>query len=162
MDPKYEPNSSRQSAHLTTKHILSTNILAIWCEEPSRWKRPWCWESWRARGEGEDRGWDGWMASLTQQTGVWGNSGRWWRTGKPGVLQSTGWQRVGHDWVPDNNSGLMPNSKGLRKSHCLPLAHHCCPAMLPCKHDVMNRTTRCCLSGKDRQRASWHRGHHLN
>ena len=67
-------------------------------------KRPWCWESLRAEGEGGDRGWDGWMASPTQWTWVWASSGRWWRTGKPGVLQSIGSQRV--DWyikkVPTN------------------------------------------------------------
>ena len=61
------------------------------------WKRPWSWERLRERGEGDDRGWDGWMASLTQWTWVWANSGRQWRTGKPGVLQSMGWQRVGHN-----------------------------------------------------------------
>ena len=48
-------------------------------------------------GEGDDRGWDGWMASLTQWTWVWANSGWKWRTGKPGMLESTGWQRIGHD-----------------------------------------------------------------
>ena len=48
----------------------------------------------------EDREWDGWTASPTQRTWVWVNSGRWWRTEEPGVLQSMGWQRVGHDWVP--------------------------------------------------------------
>ena len=51
----------------------------------------------RARGEGGDRGWDGWMASPTWWTWVWANSGKWWRTGRPGVLQSMGSQRVGHD-----------------------------------------------------------------
>ena len=51
----------------------------------------------RARGEVGDRGWDGWMASLTQWTWVWANSVRQWRTGKPDVLQSMGLQRVGHD-----------------------------------------------------------------
>ena len=61
------------------------------------WKRPWCWERWRAGGEGDDRGWDGWMASLTQWTWVWGDSGKWWRTEKPGMLQSMRLQRVGHD-----------------------------------------------------------------
>ena len=52
-----------------------------------------------ARGEGDDRGWDGWMASPTQRTWVWASSGFWWWTGRPGVLQSIGWRRVGHDWV---------------------------------------------------------------
>ena len=54
-------------------------------------------------GEGDDRGWDGWMASLTQWTWVWATSGSWWWTGKPGVLQSTGLQRVRHDWVTELN-----------------------------------------------------------
>ena len=49
------------------------------------------------RGEGDNRGWDSWMASLTQWTWVWASSGRWWRTGKPGVLQTTWSQRVGHN-----------------------------------------------------------------
>ena len=53
-------------------------------------------ESLKAGGEGDNRGWDGWMASLTQWIWIWANSGRWWW--KPGVLQSTGSQRVGHDW----------------------------------------------------------------
>ena len=56
------------------------------------------WERLRAGGEGDDRGRDGGMASLTQWAWVWASSGRWWRTGKPGVLQSKGLQRVGHDW----------------------------------------------------------------
>ena len=57
-------------------------------------KRPWCWGRLRAGGEGVERGLDGWMASLTQWTWVWANSGRWWRTKKPGVLQSIESQRV--------------------------------------------------------------------
>ena len=57
-------------------------------------KRPWCWERLKAGGEGDDRGWDGWMASLTQWTLVWVNSRSWWWTGRPGVLQSMGSQRV--------------------------------------------------------------------
>ena len=67
-----------------------SNTVATWCEEPTHLKRPWCWERWKAGGEGVDIGWDGWMASLSQWTWVWGNSGRQWRTGKPGVLQSMG------------------------------------------------------------------------
>ena len=55
----------------------------------------------RAGGEGDDRGWDGWMASPTQWTWVWANSRRWWRTGKPGELPSTGLQRVRHNWVAE-------------------------------------------------------------
>ena len=55
-----------------------------------------------SRGEGDDRGWDGWMVSPTQWTWVWASSGRWWWTGKPGVLQSVGLQRVGHNWATEN------------------------------------------------------------
>ena len=58
---------------------------------------PWCWEGLGAGGEGDDRGWDGWMASLTRWTWVWVNSGRWWWTGKPGMLRFIGSQTVGHD-----------------------------------------------------------------
>ena len=60
-------------------------------------KRPWCWEGLKAWGDGGDRRRDGWMASLIQRTWTWANSGRWWGTGKPGVLQSMGSQRVGHN-----------------------------------------------------------------
>ena len=68
----------------------NSNILATWFEELTHLKRPWCWEWLKVGGEGDDRGWDGWMASLTQWTWVWVNSGSWWWTGKPGVLQSMG------------------------------------------------------------------------
>ena len=67
-------------------------------EELTHWKRPWCWERLKAGGEGDDRGWDGWMASWIQWTWVWVNSGTWWWTRRPGVLQSMGSQRVGHNW----------------------------------------------------------------
>ena len=75
----------------------SSSTLAIWYEELTHWKRPWCRERLKAGGEGGDRGWDGWMASLTQRTRVWAGSGRQLRTGKTGMLQSIGMQRVGHD-----------------------------------------------------------------
>ena len=81
----------------------NSNTLATWYEELTHWKRPWCWERLRAGGEGDDRGWDGWMASPTQWTWVWVDSGSWWRTGKPGVLWFMGSQRVGHDWVTEMN-----------------------------------------------------------
>ena len=67
----------------------------------THWKRLWCWEGLGAGGEGDDRGWDGWMASLTWWTWVWVNSGSWWWTGRPGVLRFMGSQRVGHDWATD-------------------------------------------------------------
>ena len=56
-----------------------------------------------AVGDGDDRGWDGWMASLTRWTWVWANSGSWWWTGRPGVLRFMGLQRVGHDWATELN-----------------------------------------------------------
>ena len=67
--------------------------------ELTHWKRLWCWEGLGAGGEGDDRGWDGWMASLTWWTWVSVNSGSWWWTGRPGMLQFMGSQRVGHDWA---------------------------------------------------------------
>ena len=79
------------------------SALATWCKELTHWKRPWCWERWRAGGEGDDRGWDGWMASPTHWRWVWVDSGSWWWTGRPGVLQSMGSQRVGHDWATEPN-----------------------------------------------------------
>ena len=75
--------------------------LATWCEEPTHWKSPWCWERLRAEREGVDRGWDGWMASLTRWTWVWASFRRWWRTGKPGVLQFMELQRVRHNWATE-------------------------------------------------------------
>ena len=72
--------------------------LATSCEELTHWKRLWCWEGLGAGGEGDDRGWDVWMASLTRWMWVWVNSGNWWWTGRPGMLQFMGSQRVGHDW----------------------------------------------------------------
>ena len=78
----------------------SSKPLATWCQEPTHRKRPLYWKRLKA-GEGGDRGWDSWMASLTQWIWVWANSGRWWRTGKPGTLQSMGSQRVRLDWVTE-------------------------------------------------------------
>ena len=66
-------------------------------KELTHWKRPWCCERLRAGGEGDDRGWEGWMASPTQWTWVWVGSGSWWWTG---VLQSMGLKRVElSDWT---------------------------------------------------------------
>ena len=79
------------------------NILVTWFEELTHWKTPWCWERLKAVGEGEDRGWDGWMTSPTQWTCIWVGSGSWWWTGRPGVPQSMGSQRVGHNWMTKLN-----------------------------------------------------------
>ena len=83
--------------------IWNSSTLATCCEELTHLKRPWFWERLMAGGEGDDRGWDGCMASLTQWTWVSANFGRWWRTRKPGVLQSMGWQRVGYNWKTELN-----------------------------------------------------------
>ena len=87
-------------------------------ETPILWppdERPWCWERLKVRGEGDDRGWDGWMALPTQWRWIWASSGSW--SGKPGVLQSMGLQRVGHDWATELswasvkcNWGIKPNN----------------------------------------------------
>ena len=77
----------------------NSNTLATWCEDLTHWERPWCWERFKAGGEGDNRGWVGWMVSLTQWTWVWASSKSWCWTGKPGVLQSMESQRVGHDWT---------------------------------------------------------------
>ena len=77
------------------------STLATSCEELTHWKRPWCWEGLVAGGEGDDRGWDGWMVTLTRWTRVWVNSWSWWWTGRSGVLRFMGSQRVGHDWVTE-------------------------------------------------------------
>ena len=71
--------------------------------ELTHWKRLWCWEGLGAGGEGDDRGWDGWMASPTRWMWVWVNSRSWWWTGRPGVLRFMGSQRVRHDWATELN-----------------------------------------------------------
>ena len=89
-----------------------SSTLATSCEELTHWKRPWSWEGMGAGGEGDERGWDGWMASPNRWTWVWVNSrSRWW-TGRPGVLQYMGLQRVGHaEWLnwTELNWGTLRN-----------------------------------------------------
>ena len=77
------------------------------------WKRPWCWEGLEAGGGGDDRGWDGWMASLTLWAWIWVNSGSWWRTGRPGVLRFVGSWRVRHDWATELNWTELNGAKCL-------------------------------------------------
>ena len=76
----------------TDAEAEAPNNVATWYNELTYWKRPWCLERLKA-GEGDDRGWDGWMASPTQWTWVWASLGSWWWTGKPGVLLFMGLQR---------------------------------------------------------------------
>ena len=77
-----------------------SNTLATWCKELTHFKRPWCWERLKVGGEGDDRGWDGWMASLTRWTWVWANFGSGDEQGAL-VCCSPWLQRVGHNWVTE-------------------------------------------------------------
>ena len=99
--------ASRSSQSILRKSILnihwkdwcwswSSNTMATWYKQPTLRKRPWYWESLKAGGESNNRGWDGWMSLLTQWTWIWANSRRQWRTEKPGVLQFMGSQRDRH------------------------------------------------------------------
>ena len=85
----------------------NSNPLATWWKKLTHLKRPWCWERLRAGGEGDDRGWDGWMASPTQWAWVWASSRGQWRTGKPGRLQSMGSQRAGYDLATEQQHGVL-------------------------------------------------------
>ena len=78
-----------------------SNTLATWWEELIHWKGPWYWERLIAGGKEAKRGWDDWIASPIQWTLVWANSGRYWRTEKPGVLQSMRSHRVRHDLMTE-------------------------------------------------------------
>ena len=96
---------------------LKLQTLTTWCEELTHLKRPWCWERLRAGGEGDYRGWDGWMASPIQGTWVWVDFGSWWWTGSTSVLGFMGSQRVGHDHVPELNCE-QPGKPGGKESTC--------------------------------------------
>ena len=87
-----EGNKSWVFTGRTDAEAETPNTLATSCEELTHWKRPWCWERLGAGGEGDDRRWDGWMASLTRWAWVWVNSGSSWWTGRPGVLRFMGSQ----------------------------------------------------------------------
>ena len=93
---------------------LKLQYLTTWCKELTPWKRPWCWERLKVGGEDDNRGWDGWMASPTQWAWVWVNSGSWWWTGKPGVLQSMGLQTAGHEWATELNWTDRPPVRGCK------------------------------------------------
>ena len=95
----------------------NSNTLATWCEELTHLKRPWCRERLRAGEEGDNGGWDGWMASLTQCTRVWVDSGSWTWTGRPDMLWFMGLQRIRHNW----ETGLNKYGHHLFCFHSLPL-----------------------------------------
>ena len=87
------------------RHDAEAEAPVLWPPHVNSWHigNDWCWEGLGAGGEGDDRGWDGWMASLTRWTWVWVNSARWWWTGRPGILWFMGLQRVRHDWATELN-----------------------------------------------------------
>ena len=85
------PWTARRSNQSILKEIIGrTDVEAeasiLWPPNAKDWKKLWCWERLKAGGEGDNRGWDGWMASPTRWTWVWASSGSWWWTGKPGIL----------------------------------------------------------------------------
>ena len=105
---RYPTNSSYRKSVLNIRWkdwcwSWNSDTLATWCEELTHWKRPWCWESLKAGGEVDDRGWDFWMASLSQWTWVWVSSGSWQWMSRPGVLRPMGSQTVVHDWATELN-----------------------------------------------------------
>ena len=93
----------------TDAEAENSNTEVTWYKELTHWKRPWCWERLKAGGDRDNRGWDGRMASPTQWTWVWVNSGSWWWTGRPGVLQFVGSQRVRHDERLNWTVGDLPS-----------------------------------------------------
>ena len=131
---------------------VEANTLATWCEELTPWKRPWCWERLRAGGEGDDRGWDGWTASLTQWTWISVDSRSWWWTGRPGVLWFMGSQRVRHNratelkWRAgfsegeispvDTNFGFCWEFQSVLDS----LAYECCSCLTSHHNNVRNKS----------------------
>ena len=131
-----DPTSPSERKSVLTIHwkdrcwSWNSSTLATWCEELTHWKRPWCWERLKAGGEGDSRGWDGWMASPTQWTLVWVSSGSWWWTGRPGMLQSMGLQRVGHNWETELNW----ISHGMDRPHFVHLFISWLDGHLGCSH----------------------------
>ena len=81
----------------------NSNTLDTWCKEMTHWKRHWCWEKLKVRGEGDHWVSNDWMALPSQWTWVWVNSGSWWWTWSPGMLWFMGLQRVEHDWAIELN-----------------------------------------------------------
>ena len=124
-----------QSWDFFRRNDAKAETPVLWPPHAKSWfiGKDWCWEGFGAGGEGDDRGWDGWMASLTRWTWVWVISESWWWTGRPGVLRFMGSQRVGQDWATELNwrnvSFKLPDAWNLkvlkkctfkRKSYILP------------------------------------------
>ena len=127
-DPFFVPmvhTKGDQSWVFTGRTDVEAETPILWPPhaELTHWKRPWCWERLKAGGEGDDRGWDGWMASPTRWTGVWVDSGSWWWTGRPGVLWFAESQRVRHDWATELNWKFHCSTpqRPLLSFNCFPL-----------------------------------------
>ena len=137
----------------------NSNTLPTWQKELSHWERPWCWERLKV-GEGDNRGWDGWMASLTWWTWVWASSEGWWWTGRPGVLQSMGSQRVRHNWATDE--GLQYNFLVNSMEHFLKADTvspvHCCHEVYGLREEknVLSSFTKCFMVSKEFPHSSSH------
>ena len=134
----------------------------LWPPHGKSWLigKDWCWEGLGAGGEGDDRGWDGWMASPTRWTWVWVNSRSWWWTGRSGVLEFMGSQRVGHDWVTELNWRMIILSEvgALSQSTCSGVDCYSAPSPLQihmdwCIHSVftLKREPDLVMSVKHRQ-----------
>ena len=99
---KLGDNEGQRSLHAAVHRVVKSQTqFSNWITTTNF---PWCWERLKAGGEGDDREQDVWIGSPTQWTWVWANSERWWRTGKPGMLQPMGWQRVGCDSMTEQQS----------------------------------------------------------
>ena len=101
---------------------LKLHCLTTWCEELTHLKRPWCWERLRA-GEGDDRGWGGWVALLTQWTWIWVDCGNWWWTGRPGVLRFMGHKELDMTEQLNWTDWLTEKARKLKKKKNVPLLH---------------------------------------
>ena len=100
MDYKIKPVNPKGNQSWIFTGTTEVEAPILWPPDTKNWLIR---ERLRTRGDGDDRGWDGWMASPTRWTWVWMNSGSWWWTGRPGVLQFMGSQQVGHDWATEQN-----------------------------------------------------------
>ena len=119
----------------------SFNTLTTWYKELTHWKRPWCWERLKAGGEGDDRGWDGWIVSQTWWTWVWESSRSWWWTGKPGVLQSMGSQRVRHNWATELNTYTWIHTSLYACAHlCMHMHVYTCTHLYVHAHNILPPT----------------------
>ena len=95
-------------------------------------KRLWCWEKLKAGGEGDGRGWDDWMISLTQWTWVWTNLKRWGRIGMSGMLHFMGSQRAGHDWATKQQQHMFGYGPSMLKACVLSLSLSSCLSLSFC------------------------------